>query len=233
MRSKFLINILEAYGGIDLWHNSKGIHASVSVKGLLFKLKRLPYFKNIKVEIDLDKFYSKITPINDNPELSGVFDNNKVYLQYSNGKILKERINPRRFFPYGRRLIYWDDLDITYFANYALWNYFTFPKLLMNSQIKWIEKENILFAEFPDYFPTHSKHQLFIFDKNTGLLKQHNYIAEVVSGFATAANVIKEHCKENGIVYPSHRIVTPQSKKNGYLKKPIIVDEYVHKLIMF
>lgn len=220
--------VIEAYGGIELWEKSIGIEAIVSVDGLLFKLKGIEAFNNVKVEIDLNRFYSSITPINDDPDLSGIFDKERVYIQNSSGRIIKERKNPRKYFPYGRRLFYWDDLDKTYFANYALWNYFAFPKLLMDNRIKWVEKENLLLAEFPDDFPTHSQKQSFYFDKDTCLLKQHNYTAEVVSGLATAANVVKSHISENRIVYASHRVVTPQSKKYGYLNKPIIVEEVVH-----
>jgi hypothetical protein len=233
MLSNLAKKALEVYGGENLWKNSKSVEAIVSVKGLLFTIKRRPLFKEAKVTVDIHRIYSKITPIGKDPDISGVFENDRVYLQNANEEIIAERKKPRNYFPYGRRLFSWDDLDMAYFANYAFWNYFTFPNLLMNENIVWTENGNKLEALFPDNFPTHSKRQLFIFDPETSRLLQHNYTAEVVSGLATAANVVKEHKTENGILYPSRRVITPQSKKRGYLQRPVIVDDEVHSLRMY
>ena len=123
--------------------------------------------------------------------------------------------NARAFFPYGRRIFWWDSLDQTYFAGYALWNYLVFPALLLREDIRWQEPgPNRLMAAFPGSIPTHSPVQEFLFDPTSGLLQQHNYTAEVMGGWARAANVIVEHGAWNGIPYPSHRRVTPR-KKDG------------------
>jgi hypothetical protein len=233
MISSLLKKSVDIYGGEELWKKSTTVEAIVNVSGLLFKLKRRPLFRQTKVKVDIHRLYSIITPIGNDATISGVLDGDNVYLQNDEGKIVAERKNPRKYFPYGRRLFYWDDLDMAYFANYAFWNYLTLPNILMNKDIKWVEKEKGIEADFPDYFHTHSKKQLFIFDQDTGKLIQHNYTAVVVSGLATAANVVKEHKTENGILYPSHRVITPQSKKKGYLNKPVIVNDEVLTLKMY
>ncbi|MEZ4936447.1 MAG: hypothetical protein R2799_02530 [Crocinitomicaceae bacterium] len=222
---------LEAYGGAEFWKNLKRIDAEVSVSGLAFSLKRRPFFKNAKIEMEVQRPYSKITPIGKNEKITGVLEGHNVRLEDENGQVLKERKNPRDYFPLGRRLFKWDDLDMAYFANYAFWNYFTFPNLLLNETIQWKEiASGYLLAQFPDSIPTHSKKQEFRFDPETGLLKQHNYTANVISKFANAANVVHAHRKFEGIPFPVSRIVTPQGKKGKAMKKPVLINIQVNDI---
>jgi hypothetical protein len=233
MLSKLAEKALQAYGGAELWQKSKYIEAEVSTKGLLFTLKNRTIFNHAKIKMEIGKQFSKITPIGKAENIAGVINGKDVWLEDEKGNILSERKDARTYFPYGRRLFYWDDLDMAYFANYAFWNYFTLPKLLMNSSIIWEEKEDeLLTANFPDTIETHSKFQQFIIDKNTGLLKQHNYTAEVVSKLAKATNVIFEHSIENEILYPSSRTITPIRKNGNAMSKPVLVDINVHKFIL-
>jgi len=220
---------IEAYGGTELWQSHKFIEAEVSVKGLAFTLKRRPFFEHAKIIMETRKPVSKITPIGKDKNISGILDGNDVRLENTNGTTIAERKNARDFFPFGRRLFYWDDLDMAYFANYAFWNYFTLPSLLLNNSIEWTEKaEGFLQAKFPDNFPTHNKVQEFHFDKITGLLIQHNYTADIISNLAKAANVIIDHRKTGNFIYPSSRLVTPRNGKGKALKRPILIDITVH-----
>ncbi len=231
MLSETAQNAINAYGGIESWRNLKYIEAEVSVKGLAFTLKRRPFFEHVKIQMEVGKPFSRITPIGKDKNISGVLDGNNVRLENQDGIIIAERNNARDFFPYGRRLLYWDDLDMAYFANYALWNYFTLPRLLTNDEIIWTEKaDGVLEAIFPDNYPTHSKIQEFHFDKTTGVLIQHNYTAEVISKLAKAANVVKEQKIIKDILFPVSRIVTPRNSEGKALKKPILIDIKVHNV---
>jgi len=222
-------NAIEVYGGEKLWQNSKYIEAEVSVKGLAFMLKRRPFFEHAKIQMEIGRPFSRITPIGKDKIISGILEGNDVRLEDVNRKIIAERKNAREFFSFGRRLFYWDDLDMAYFANYAFWNYFTLPSLLMNNEIDWKEKsEGVLEATFPKSMPTHNKIQEFHFDKRTGLLIQHNYTAEVISKLAKAANVMVEHSEQDGILFPSSRRVTPRTKKGKPLNRPVLIDIQVH-----
>jgi hypothetical protein len=221
---------IEASGGVALWQNSKYLEAEVSVKGLAFNLKRRPYFEHAKIVMEIGRPFSKLTPIGKNKNISGVLNGHNVWLEDENGKIISERKNARDFFPFGRRLFYWDDLDMAYFANYAFWNYFTFPNLLMNTNIIWKEKEEgVLEATFPSTIPTHSTTQEFHIDILSGKLIQHNYTADIISKLAKAANVIIEHTEKNGLLYPSARLVTPRTGKGKALKGPVLIDIKIHK----
>lgn len=220
---------IEVYGGTTVWQNPKIIEAEVSVRGLAFTLKRRPVFNRAKIVLETARPFSKLTPIGKDSGVCGVLDGNNVRLEDANGNTIAERKNPREYFPFGRRLFWWDDLDMAYFANYAFWNYFTFPSLLLNPEIRWTEiKTGMLEAAFPETIPTHSPKQEFIFDSSTGLLLQHNYTAAVISKLATAAHVVKEHREKNGIIFPSRRIVTPRSGNGRALNRPVLIDITIH-----
>jgi hypothetical protein len=220
---------INAYGGADVWKNNKYIEAEVSVRGLAFTLKQRPFFNRAKIKMEIARPYSKITPFGKNKDVSGILDGSDVRLENPNGIIISERKNARKFFPYGRRLFYWDDLDMAYFANYAFWNYFTLPNLLQSNEIQWEEKANgFLRATFPDHFPTHNKVQEFQFDVNSGLLIQHNYTADIISKLAKAANVVSQHDSSGEIIFPYRRIVTPRSSSGKALTQPILIDITVH-----
>lgn len=221
---------IDAYGGAGLWENSKYIEAEVSVKGLAFTLKRRPFFEHAKIKMEINRPYSKLTPIGKSENISGVLDGHDVRLENEKGEVLAERKNARNYFPYGRRLLYWDDMDMAYFANYAFWNYFTLPRLLMNKNIEWVEKsEGVLVAKFPDSIPTHNKIQEFHFDTKTGLLVQHNYTAEIISNLAKAAHVAVEHSEQDNLIFPSLKRVTPRTRKGKALSGPVLIEIKVHR----
>jgi len=225
--------VLEASGGAELWQNSKYLEAVVSVKGLAFTLKRRPIFEQAKIVMEIGRPYSRLTPIGKNKNITGVLDGKDVRLEDAGGRIIAERKDARKYFPFGRRLFYWDDLDMSYFANYAFWNYFTFPSLLSNEEIIWKEKEaGILEAIFPESIPTHSKIQEFYIDMVSGKLIKHHYTVDIMSKLAKVTNMVTKNDEVNGMNYPSARLVTPRSGSGKALKKPIMIDITVHSFKM-
>lgn len=220
---------LDFYGGAACWNDATAVEAEVSVTGLAFTLKRRPFFDHARLRMEVARPVSQLTPIGKDPGLTGCLNGADVWLADAQGNKTVERRNARSFFPYGRRLLYWDDLDMVYFANYAFWNYFTFPKLLLNETIRWTEKQpGMLEATFPDTLPTHSRIQEFHFDTVTGQLLQHNYTADVISGLARAAHVIHAHKVINGLNIPVSRVVTPQTGSGRALKRPVLIAITVH-----
>lgn len=202
----------------------------MSAQGWAFTLKRRPFFKHAHIRLDVARPLVRLTPIGRDPKISGVLDRHTVRLEDATGRVIAERPNARRYFPGGiKRLIRWDDLDMAYFANYAFWNYFTLPALLMRADIHWRELEpGWLEATFPASLPTHNPVQRFRFDLETGRLIQHDYTAEVISTLATAANVVLEHKQAAGVVYPARRLVTPRSPSGKALRGPTLIAITVH-----
>lgn len=229
MNKTLLDKTLAVYGGEGVWRQAKYIEAEVSATGLAFILKGRPYFNHAKLFMEVARPVCRITPIGKQQNVSGVLDGTNVRLEDAHGRTIASRDNARDYFTWGRRLLYWDELDMAYFANYAFWNYFTFPALLMNQEIVWEEQVgNVLKASFPDSIPTHSKVQYFRFDQDSGLLAQHDYTARIISRFANAANVILAHGDNNGIPFPSKRRVTPAIGSGNFLPAPVLIAIDVH-----
>jgi hypothetical protein len=227
---------IAAYGGLALWQNAKKLEVEISASGLAFTLKRRPFFRHAKMVLDVHRPFSSLTPIGLDSCVTGVLDGPNVRLENKQGQLISERRNARDYFKINRRLFYWDDLDMSYFANYASWNYFTLPALLMREDIVWKELEpGRLEARFPDAIPTHSRVQRFRFDRETGLLIQHDYTARIISPLAAASNVVLQHAKNSaGVVYPSIRRVTPKGPKGIPLGGPVLIRLEIHdyRLIM-
>lgn len=221
---------LDAYGGEALWREAKSIEAVVSARGLAFTLKRRPAFQRARIVMAVGRPYSRLTPIGLDPAVAGVLEGGDVRLEDASGKAVAERRDARGSFGGLRRQIMWDDLDMTYFANYAFWNYFTLPRLLLNETIDWRELgEGRLRATFPDHLPTHSRVQDFRFDPATGRLVQHDYTAQIISRLATAANVVLAHEVKDGVAYPSKRLVSPRAPSGGALDWPRLIEIEVHE----
>lgn len=221
---------LAVYGGRSLWSNVKCIEAEVSAHGWAFTLKRRPVFRHAHISMEIGLPAVRMTCISRNPEIIGVLDGQDVRLETADGTVIAERKHARRYLPGGLgRLLHWDDLDMTYFATYAFWNYFTLPALLMRDDIAWREIEpGWLEATFPISIPTHSTVQRFRFDHETGRLIQHDYTAEVITRLATAANRVLEHNQGQEVLFPSHRVVTPRAPSGSALSGPVLIDMAIH-----
>lgn len=215
--------VLEAYGGRALWQGAREVRLELSAWGWAFRLKWRPSLRRARVIIDPRAPRTQITPI-DRRGNTGVLDGTAVRLEAAGGRVLGSRREPRALFPYGRRAVWWDALDLTYFAGYAAWNYFALPALLLRRDIAWTQlSERTLQARFPPELPTHCPRQEFHFDSE-GLLRQHDYTAEVFGGWAGAAHVVLEHATSPaGIHYTSRRRVTPRRPDGSARPFPLLV----------
>ena len=110
---------IAAYGGRVLWQNAKTLETGISASGLAFTLKRRPFFRHAKMVLAIHRPLSTLTPIGLNPTITGILDGLDVRLENEKGQIISERRNARDYFKIGRRLFYWDDLDMSYFAKLA------------------------------------------------------------------------------------------------------------------
>ncbi len=220
---------IAAYGGDSIWKQYNFIEAEVSANGLAFKMKKRPAFNHAIITMQIHKPCSSITPIGTDSSLTGVLEGGDVFIVNKQNDTLASRKNARDFFPGWKKMFRWDDLDMAYFANYAFWNYFTLPNLLMDSTIIWTETQpGTLIAEFPSTIPTHSPKQEFIFDTISGLLIQHNYTVDIIGKWSRAANVIYQHDHAQ-VLFTTHRVVTPRKKNGKPRPKPVLIEITVHR----
>ena len=224
-----ITRVLKAYGGESRWKLAGGIEAQVSASGWAFRLKFQPPDRNIRVQASVGGVpTARYTPADSEGD-TAVLEGQSIRLENENGEVVAERSDPKRFFPYGRRALWWDRLDRAYFSSYALWNYLTLPALLLRTDIRWTELPGSrLEAEFPASVPTHSARQTFYFDPATALLLRHDYTAEVFGSWARAANVVLATGRWEGIPFAAHRRVTPIGPGGKPLPAPVLVDIHVH-----
>jgi hypothetical protein len=132
------------------------------------------------------------------------------------------RDDPRPEFRRLRRQFRWDDLDLLYFAGYALWGYATAPFIFRRPGFEVEEADpwredgetwRALRVRFPDAIPAHSRQQLYYFD-DRGLLRRNDYTAEVFGSWARATHYCWDHETFDGIVVPTRRTAMPR-RRNG------------------
>lgn len=221
---------LDAYGGAARWRRASTLHVVLSAGGLAFRLKWQPALVKASQKMDVHEPRVRCTGI-DRAGNTGVLEGHDVRIEDPSGRTLEERSDARAAFGPGRRWLYWDRLDQTYFACYATWNYFCLPALLLREDVDWTELEpGRLEARFPAHLPTHSPVQRFRFDPKTGLLEQHDYTAEIIGGWAHAARVVLEHGTHDGVTYPRRMRMTPLAGDGTPRPFPTLVAVTAHEL---
>ncbi len=228
MQGDLARRVVDAYGGASRWKEAARVRAVVSANGLAFRLKHRAPFVQAVFEMDVHRPFVRIAPINRLGQI-GILDGQDVRIEDADGRTIASRPNARRHFPGGRRFFWWDDLDMTYFAGYATWNYCTLPALILDHPTCFEQfGHDILRARLPAAIPTHSPEQAFRFD-HFGALVQHDYTALVIGKWARAANVVVEHAKnQQGIAFTRGRRITPRRADGTPRTRPILIDLTIH-----
>jgi hypothetical protein len=229
-----LDEVLEAHGGLERWSEVRRISARVRAGGLLPRT-RMPgnRLADVEATVELARPRTVLDPF-PGPGRRGVFEGAGSRIETADGEAVESRDDARPLFSGRsglRRNLRWDALDSVYFAGYALWNYLTTPHLLTRDGVEVVEGESRaeggerwrrLEVRFPPGLPTHSREQAFLVD-GRGLVRRHDYTAEVVGGFAKAAHYCDEHREFGGLVFPTRRRVVPRGPRGGGLRGPVLV----------
>lgn len=229
-----LDDVLDSHGGIAAWARARTVRARVRSGGLLLRT-RVPgnRLANARLEVDIDRVRAVAYPF-PGPGQRGVFDDGAVRIESDDGEVLASRADPRSCFfgrPGLRRNLRWDALDSAYFAGYAWWNYLNVPYLFTREGVEVAEGEpwregpeswRRLDVTFPAGLHTHSQRQSFLYDDDLRL-RRHDYVAEVVGGWARAAHMCADHVSVGGLVFPTRRWVRPVGPGNRPLPFPTLV----------
>lgn len=224
-----LIEILiETHGGRERWRSLETIEFRLSSSGLAFALhgqasallgKRVKLWPHAR-RVELHDYRQ--------PGWRGVWTPARVWVLDATGREVVRRDDPRASFSRWSRQVRWDGLDMLYFAGYALWNYMTFPFLLeemgvamrgVDSGRDGVRRIDISFS--PD-FPTHSSSQSFHIDASGNLLR-HDYTADVIGRWATAANFCLDSVQVDGLRFYTRRRVYPRFGTGVVLPAPTLV----------
>jgi len=229
-----LDEVMAAHGGRDAWERAQRVRVHARSGGLLLRT-RMPgnRYRDAHLVAELGEPVSSARPF-PREGLRGVFDHGAVRIETDDGEVIEARERPRELF-FGRsglrRNLRWDALDATYFAGYAWWNYLNAPHLLARDDIRvaeiepWEEQGRTwrrLEAHFPPGLDTHSPRQVFYFDSELRL-RRHDYVAEIIGGWAHAAHMCANHVESGGLVFPTRRWVRPIGPGNRPLPGPTLV----------
>src|SRR5260370_42678757 len=119
----------DAHEGLERWHQVKTISARLLQGGVLWGLKGKDGILNdVHVTADLRKEWASHWPFT-KPNLHTSFQPDRVPIETTDGEIVEARSNPREPFKGHVFDTHGYDLQLAYFAGYAIWSYLSTPFL--------------------------------------------------------------------------------------------------------
>jgi hypothetical protein len=222
---------IEAHGGLERFQAVNEVVVNLRVGGFAFVMRfQRGALAALEARVNTKQQEARFSPYPE-PGRQGVYERGAVRIESDDGETIARRENPRAAFRGLRHNIWWDDLDLLYFAGYALWNYVSAPFMFKRPGFDLEELEpwqeggeqwSRLHVVFPEDIDTHSREQDFYFDER-GLLRRLDYTAEVFGNWAKAAHYCWEHRPFDGLVVPTRRKVTPRKRNNRPRSRPVLV----------
>ena len=231
---------IEAHGGLERWNSFTMLSAHLIQGGVLWAVKgKAGVLDDVTVTVDLRNEKASHWPFG-SPDRRSRFEPQRVALENADGEIIEELLQPRFSFKGHTLETPWSDLQLAYFAGYAMWTYLNTPFLLAR---RGVESEEIepwdeagetwrrLKVRFPADIATHSTEQTLYFDQQ-GLLKRHDYDVEISGGIG-AVHYVSDLKEFSGIVFPTkHRIFGLQPDGHA-ATEPLVVSIDMDQLVLF
>jgi hypothetical protein len=224
-----LEEVIAAHGGADRWRRAEAIEGAFSSGGLAFASRLQPFaLRGLRVSVAPHRRVLGLTDYC-KPGWQGIWTPDKVEIRDTGDRTVASRSSPRASLMRASRKLFWDKLDLLYFAGYALWNYLSFPFLLLEPGVSPVDGgttgetgQRWLKVRFDEALPTHSPVQVFHFDRS-GLLLRHDYTADVIGRFAAAANFCGRSESIDGLRFYTRRRVLPRLPGGRVLAAPTLV----------
>jgi hypothetical protein len=147
------------------------------------------------------------------PGSRGLFARGEVQLVDPHGVATVRAADHRSTFHGLRKYRRWSPVDALYFFGYALLHYHSLPFSLGEGQClglhrAWLGGEPLdaVTVEHPSSLHTHCRRQTFYFDGH-GLLRRHDYVAELIGAWAHAAHFWEDYEEANGLLVARRRHV--------------------------
>jgi hypothetical protein len=227
-----LADVLDAHGGVERWEGLATLRVRLRFGGLAFRMRLAEPAPDPRwVELDLRTPRSVFSDFPE-PGQRGVFTPERVWIESADGHVLRALDAPRSaLLSSRRRQIWWDDLDLLYFAGYAAWNYFQGPFLLLRDGVAAHELEpweedgerwRRLAVRFHDSVPTHSREQVFYYGPDLRQ-RRHDYRPDVFAAWADAAHYSEGYRDFGGLSLPTRRKVVPRNADGTTEAGPTLV----------
>lgn len=159
------------------------------------------------------------------PGQRSVFAAGAVELLDADGRALAKNPDARRTFRGLRKWRRWAPADALYFFGYALTHYHGLPFTLAEGRPLALRRARAdgralagVEVELPAALHTHNRRQTFYFD-DQGLLRRHDYVAEIVGWWARGAHLWRDFVTAGGIPIPRVRHVVARF---GRIATPLV-----------
>jgi hypothetical protein len=229
--NELLTLAVKAHGGMDRWEKISKFSAHVKAGGVLWHLKGKPGFlDDYNLEVNTKEQHVIFNGVSGMDRLSKYTPDHVSIENTITGETQLSRDNPRASFDGHVLETPWDELNVIYFASYAMWTYmtqpflYTYPGFVTEELSPWQENGETwrrLKVTFPENVATHSREQISYFGKD-GLLRRHDYTVDVIAD-ATAANYALDHKEFNGIIVPTKRRVYPMQPDGQKVADTLLV----------
>ena len=223
---------IAAHGGLALWQGASEVRVKVSSGGVAFASKlQGSAVRDVQARVSTSAQHVIFEPYPRAGQRGVLEQDGSVRIETDAGELLEGRENPRSAFRDLRHKLWWDRLDILYFATYAMWTYLATPFVFADSEYELAEldpwEENgerwqRLAVRFPEHIHTHCRDQVFYIDSN-GLIRRHDYTAEPLGSLARAAHYCLDHQSFDGLIVPTRRRVYPRKRNNQHSSRPVLV----------
>jgi hypothetical protein len=223
---------IAAHGGLDLWQSAEEVSVQISSGGLAFASKLQGHaVRGVEGRIATHGQRVIFAPYPRDGQRGVLEADGTVRIETDAEELVETRENARGAFHDLRHRLWWDRLDILYFATYALWTYVSAPFVFARPDYSvrelgpWVEggeRWRRLAVTFPEHVHTHSREQVFYIDAN-GLIRRHDYTAEPIGGWAKAAHYCFDHRSFDGLTMPTYRRVYPRKPDNRRRAGPLLV----------
>lgn len=220
---------IKAHGGLDRWNQLDSVSAHQNTGGVFLQKKGLPnILDDIQFTVKLHQQQTTHFPFG-SPDQHTLFQTNRIAIKRADNTMIEELTDPRQSFEGLTSESAWTNIQLAYFAGYAIWTYltapfsFSMPGFQTEEIEPWKEEGEIwrrLKVTFPENIDSHSREQVLYFDKD-GLIKRHDY---QVPGNAPAAHYISGHQQFQGIIVPTtRRVYVRQDDNTPLLPGPLLV----------
>ena len=228
---------IDAHGGLERWNYFNTLSAHLIQGGELWAAKgKAGVLDDVTVTVDLRDQKASHWPFGF-PERRSRFEPQRVAIEEANGRVLEELLHPRASFE--GHAATWSDLQLAYFAGYAMWTYLNIPFLLARPGVEseevepWQESSETwrrLKVRFPANIATHSTEQTLYFDRR-GLLRKQDYNVEI-DGTAGAAHYVYDHKEFSGIIFPTKRRVFRRQPDGRPVPETLIISIDLDRIVL-